>query len=82
MTEFQEKVYKVVAQIPKGQTKTYKEVAIAVGQPRACRAVGNALNKNYNKDIPCHRVIAACDIGGYNRGRNNKINLLRSEGAI
>lgn len=46
MTKFQKKVYSVVSRIPKGQTMTYKEVAFAIGQPGAYRAVGNALNKN------------------------------------
>ena len=83
MTEFQKSVYKVVAKIPRGQTMTYKEVAIAIGRPKAYRAVGNALNKNYNKDIPCHRVIRSDGkIGGYNRGSKRKLNLLKKEGLI
>lgn len=78
---FTEKVYKVVAEIPKGRTLTYKEVAKLAGSPRAFRAVGNILNKNYNHKIPCHRVVKSNgDLGGYNRGRRTKIKLLRSEG--
>src|SRR3990167_2883101 len=46
MTEFQQKVYDFVRTIPRGKTVTYKEVAVAIGHPRAYRAVGNALNKN------------------------------------
>lgn len=45
-TSFQQKVFAVVRKIPRGKTMTYKEVAKAIGSPRAYRAVGNALNKN------------------------------------
>jgi O-6-methylguanine DNA methyltransferase len=54
MTPFARAVYDVVRRIPKGQTMTYKEVAVAAGRPRACRGVGNILNKNYDPKIPCH----------------------------
>lgn len=78
---FKEKVYKIVAQIPKGKVMTYKEVAIRTGSPRACRAVGNILNKNYNPLVPCHRVIRSNgDIGGFRRGRKNKLKILKEEG--
>lgn len=81
-TLFQKKVYSVVRKIPKGQVLTYKEVARLAGSPRAFRAVGNILNKNYDNNIPCHRVVKSNgDTGGYNRGRNNKIRLLKREGA-
>ncbi len=80
---FTQRVYKVVAEISKGRTLTYKEVAKRAGSPNAFRAVGNILNKNYNPSVPCHRVIKSNgDLGGYNRGRRIKIKLLRSEGAI
>lgn len=72
-TPFSEKVFAVVAKIPKGTTMTYQEVAILAGNPRAYRAVGNVLNKNYNPKIPCHRVIRSDrTAGGYNRGRERK----------
>ena len=54
---FKQKVLKIVAKIPQGKTLTYKQVAKLAGKPRAYRAVGNILNKNYNPKIPCHRVI-------------------------
>ncbi len=77
---FKQKVFEVVSRIPKGSVLTYGEVANRVGAPRAARAVGNILNKNYNPDIPCHRVVRSDgDAGGYNRGRNMKIKLLKLE---
>ncbi len=80
---FSDTVYKIVKSIPEGKTMTYKEVAILSGRPKAFRAVGNILNKNYNIDIPCHRVIRSDGkTGGYNRGSENKIKLLHKESAI
>ncbi len=78
---FTEKVYAVVKKIPKGKVLTYKEVAGLAGSPGAFRAVGNILNKNYDPDIPCHRVVRSDGkIGGYNRGAANKIKILKKEG--
>lgn len=83
MTFFQEKVYEVVGRIPKGKTLSYKEVAILAGSPRAFRAVGNILNKNRNKKVPCHRVIRSDgNPGGYNKGTEKKNYLLKKENAI
>ncbi|MEK9186522.1 MAG: MGMT family protein [Patescibacteria group bacterium] len=83
MTIFEEKVYNVVSKIPKGKILTYKQVARLIGKPKAFRAVGNALNKNPFKDVPCHRVIRSDGgIGGYAKGSKVKINLLKIEGAI
>lgn len=80
MTNFQESIYGVVRKIPKGTTLSYKEVAILAGRPRAYRAVGNLLNKNYNPKIPCHRVIRSDGkLGGYNRGPDLKIKKLHQE---
>jgi len=80
---FKQKVLNIVKKIPKGKTLTYKDVAIEAGSPRAFRAVGNILNKNYNTKIPCHRVIRSDGgIGGYNRGQKNKITILKKEKAI
>lgn len=77
---FGEKVLKVAAKIPRGKVLTYKRVAWLAGRPRAYRAVGNILNKNYNPAIPCHRVIRSDgSIGGYNRGTKQKTELLRQE---
>ena len=59
----------VVKKIPKGKTLTYAEVARKAGSPRAFRAVGTMLKKNYNKNIPCHRVVKTLGgVGEYNRG--------------
>ena len=81
MTNFRQKVYKVLSGIPKGQTMTYKEVAILAGRPKAYRAVGNALNNNPDiKKVPCHRVIKSDGkIGGYVHGTKKKIELLKNE---
>jgi methylated-DNA-[protein]-cysteine S-methyltransferase len=77
---FREKVYKIVAQIPKGKTLTYGDVAEMAGSPGASRAVGNIMSYNWDPDIPCHRVVRADGKpGGYNRGRRNKVKLLKSE---
>jgi O-6-methylguanine DNA methyltransferase len=80
---FSEKVLSVVSKIRHGKTLTYKEVARRAGNPKAYRAVGNILNKNHNPKIPCHRVVRSDGTpGGYNRGRANKIKILKKEGII
>jgi O-6-methylguanine DNA methyltransferase len=79
---FAEKVRAVVKKIPTGKVLTYKQVATKAGSPAAYRAVGNILNKNYDKAIPCHRVIRSDGTtGGYNRGGKLKKRILKSEGA-
>lgn len=81
MKTFTEKVLDVVCKIPKGKVLTYKEVAKHAGSAGASRAVGSILKKNYNPDIPCHRVIRSDGlIGEYNRGREEKIKKLKAEG--
>lgn len=83
MTPFAQTVYAIVRAIPKGETLTYKQVAICAGNPGAARAVGTILNKNYDPDIPCHRVIRSDGkIGGYNRGTQLKKKRLTEEGAL
>lgn len=83
MKTFKEQVLDIVRKIPKGKVMTYKEVAKKAGSENASRAVGSILKANYDKNIPCHRVIGRDGATGeYNRGRENKIKLLRSEGAI
>jgi len=58
MAEFSEMVWELAKNIPKGKVTTYNEIAKAVGNPRACRAVGQALKRNsYAPMVPCHRVI-------------------------
>lgn len=57
-TDFQNKVWEELTHIPYGETRTYKEIAIAIGNPKASRAVGMANNKNpISIVVPCHRVI-------------------------
>ena len=81
MMTFTEKVYTVVKRIPKGTVLTYKQVATRAGKPKAYRAVGNILNKNFNPEIPCHRVVRSDGtVGGYNRGSVSKQHILRAEG--
>ncbi len=83
METFTEKVLKVVQKIPKGKTLSYKQVAEKAGSPKAFRAVGSVLKKNYLPEVPCHRVIKSSgEVGEYNRGKKNKINILRKEGAL
>ncbi len=81
---FTEKVYSVVSKIPKGKVMTYKQVAVAVGSPNSSRAVGTVLSKNYNPDVPCHRVIRSDGvIGNYNRGgMKKKREILKKEGVL
>jgi len=80
--KFSEKVYEITRQIPPGHTLTYKQVATMAGNPSAARAVGNILNKNYDPEIPCHRVIRSDGkTGGYNRGAERKSQLLKQEKA-
>lgn len=80
MKKFSQKVLKIVSKITRGETKTYKQVAELAGSPRAFRAVGNILNKNYDAKVPCHRVIKSNgEFGGYNRGAEKKIKILKSE---
>ncbi|PIR38367.1 MAG: 6-O-methylguanine DNA methyltransferase [Candidatus Zambryskibacteria bacterium CG10_big_fil_rev_8_21_14_0_10_42_12] len=81
---FTDRVYAVVKHIQKGQTRTYKEVAEQAGSPRAYRAVGSILSKNFDPHIPCHRVIKGNGaIGNYNRGgKKAKERILKQEGAL
>ncbi len=80
---FRQRVLIVVSKIPEGKILAYKEVAKRAGNVRAARAVGSILRKNYDPDIPCHRVICSDgSLGGYNRGIKNKLAILRKEGAL
>ena len=82
-TKFQLKVWRYLMKIPKGKTKTYLEVAKAIGKPSAFRAVANAVGKNpFPPKIPCHRVIRSDgSMGGYSGkgGIKKKLKLLRYE---
>lgn len=66
-TPFQRKVYEAILKIPRGQVRTYAEVARMIKRPRAARAVGQALKRNrWAPRIPCHRVVASGGrLGGY-----------------
>ncbi len=69
MSSFAEQVKAVVRTIPKGEVRTYKEIAILAGNPKAARAVANVMAANYDPTVPCHRVIRSDGtLGGYNRG--------------
>ncbi|NLO92038.1 MAG: MGMT family protein [Elusimicrobia bacterium] len=84
-TEFQRKVWLCCAQIPRGSTMTYGEVARKIGHPGAARAVGTALSKNpFAPTVPCHRVVAGSGKpGGYSGpgGIRKKLQLLKEEKA-
>jgi len=83
VSDFKKRVLKVVAGIPKGRTLSYSEVARRAGSPRACRAVGNIMNRNYDPKVPCHRVIKSDGTpGGYRGGTKEKIAKLKKEGAL
>ena len=77
-------VWDAVREIPKGETRTYAEVARAVGKPRAARAVGRVCSQNLLAlVIPCHRVVPASGgIGDYRWGPERKRALLEAEGRI
>ena len=80
-TAFQRKVWEELTKIPYGETRTYKEIAIAIGNPNASRAVGMANNKNpLMMVVPCHRVIGANGkLVGYGGGLAMKRELLAME---
>ena len=77
-----QKIYKKLLEVPKGQITTYGELAKAVGLKNGQRIVGKIMNKNpYPVIIPCHRVVMSTGkIGGYAYGEQIKINLLNDEG--
>ncbi len=81
---FTEKVYDVVAKIPRGKVLTYQEVARLAGSPGASRAVGTAMKNNPDlKTVPCHRVVGSDgEMHGYSAGGGiaSKIKLLKREG--
>ena len=81
-TPFEERVYRVVRRIPKGNTRTYRWVAEQLGDPSLARAVGNALNRNpYAPQVPCHRVIKSDGtLGGFAWGPKKKRRMLKEEG--
>ncbi len=81
-TEFQKSVWREMLKIPFGKTKSYGEIAKAIGNPKAVRAVGAACGANHIPVfVPCHRVLAANNkIGGFSSGLGWKCKLLEIEG--
>jgi O-6-methylguanine DNA methyltransferase len=83
-TDFQLACWRALLAIPYGETRTYAEIARAVGRPRGFRAVGMANNRNpIAIVVPCHRVIASDGtLCGYGGGLEVKRKLLELEGAL
>lgn len=79
---FREKVLGVVRGIKEGKVMTYKSVAEKAGNKNASRAVGNFMKANFDKTVPCHRVVRSDGVvGDYNRGgKTKKISMLKKEG--
>ncbi|CAC9556605.1 Methylated-DNA--protein-cysteine methyltransferase (EC 2.1.1.63) [uncultured Gammaproteobacteria bacterium] len=83
MTQFQQLCYQTLKnQVPAGKVITYARLAKLIGNPKAYRAVGNAMNKNpFAPEIPCHRVVKANgDLGGFAYDISLKIKRLQAEG--
>ena len=83
-TTFQQQVWKALLEIPYGETRSYKQIAVAIGNPKAVRAVGMANNRNpLLIVVPCHRVIGADGkLVGYGAGIEMKEFLLRLEKSL
>ena len=83
-TEFQRSVWREIEKIPFGKTKTYLEIAKAIGKPGASRAVGSACGANpLPLLVPCHRVLASNGgLGGFSGGLDIKKKLLSMEGVL
>ncbi len=83
-TEFQLKVWQALLTIPCGQTRTYQDLAEMIEQPKAVRAVGNAVGKNpVSYLVPCHRIIRTSGaMGGYRWGVERKIAMLNWEKSL
>ena len=80
-TPFQHEVWDAVSRIPYGKVATYGQLAEAIGNPAACRAVANAVGENPLLLLtPCHRVVAADGLGGFSAGTEAKALLLTLEG--
>ena len=80
-TTFQRNIWKALQSIPYGETRSYKDIAIQIGNPKAVRAVGGANNKNpIGIVVPCHRVIGSSGkLVGYAGGLDKKEMLLKLE---
>jgi methylated-DNA-[protein]-cysteine S-methyltransferase len=83
-TPFQRRVWEAVARVPYGRTSSYKEIAAALGKPKAVRAIGAANGQNPLPIlIPCHRIVGHDGrLVGYGGGLWRKAWLLRHEGVI
>ena len=82
MSRFSDKCYSLLKKVPKGKVTTYKVLARALNT-KAYRAVGNTMNKNPHKDVPCHRVVKSTgDVGGFASGTREKTKLLKKESVI
>lgn len=80
---FERAVLEATRKIPYGETRTYGQIAVAIGKPDAARAVGQALGKNRTCIVvPCHRVVAANGLGGFSGGLHWKKALLALEGRL
>jgi methylated-DNA-[protein]-cysteine S-methyltransferase len=79
-----EEVYSLVSKIPRGGVATYGDIASALGNPKAARAIGAILRANPNPIVvPCHRVVHHDGkVGGYAYGVEAKKDLLKKEGMI
>lgn len=81
---FTSRVYAIAAAIPKGKVLTYGQVAALAGNPKASRAVGNAMKNNPSRaTVPCHRVVASNGaLTGYafGKGTSTKKSILKKEG--
>lgn len=80
-TEFQQRVWRALRTIPYGETRSYRDIATAIGAPKAMRAVGLANGRNpISIVVPCHRVVGADgSLTGYGGGLRNKQLLLDLE---
>lgn len=83
-SEFQQSVWRALLKIAPGKTRSYGEIAAAIGNPKAVRAVGGACGANpIPVIVPCHRVLAANrKIGGFSGGLERKRSLLAAEGIV
>ena len=83
-TPFQQRVWRVIASIPRGQTLSYAELAARAGAPGAARAAGAATGRNpLTIVVPCHRVVGGSGaLTGYAGGLDRKLKLLTLEGAL
>ncbi len=81
-SEFQKAVWLALIEIPKGETKSYGDIAELIGKPKAMRAVGSAVGANpVSLIVPCHRVVQKSGaIGNYGWGVDLKRNILSAEG--